>query len=224
MSAMQAKVTASGGTFDVAALTDGDLAKATLLPAAPVNERAWIQYEFPQAQTIRGLTFITSGGGGARGGGVIATELEASDDGSQFRTVVPIPAGARTIAFAPVTARFFRVTILTPPPQQTQNRGGTGGVGVGIGGGQRAQTPAAPAGTQVAEFVLHSARRQPVPGESRVLCGHEHLCHGHAGGSDGRGRAQVGCHRPDRRKCAQTARSTGRLRPGTGWCCASATR
>ena len=73
MSAMQPKVTASGGTFDVAALTDGDLSKPTLLPAAPVNERAWIQYEFPQAATIRGLTFITSGGGGGRGGGATAT-------------------------------------------------------------------------------------------------------------------------------------------------------
>jgi hypothetical protein len=157
MSAMQPKVTASGGAFDVAALTDGDLAKATLLPAAPVNERAWVQYELPQAQTIRGLTFITSGGGGGRGGGVVTTQLEASDNGREFRAVVPVAGGARTIAFAPVTARVFRVSILTPPPQPTQNRGGTGAVGGGQGGGQRAQTPAAPAGTQIAEFVLHAA-------------------------------------------------------------------
>ena len=45
-----------------AALADGDLAKATLLPAAPVGERAWIQFELPQAQTIRGVTFVTAGG------------------------------------------------------------------------------------------------------------------------------------------------------------------
>jgi hypothetical protein len=155
MSAMQPKVASSGGTFDVAALTGGDLSKSTLLPAAPVNERAWIQYELAQAQTVRGLTFITAGGGGggARGGGVVTTQLEASDDGSQFRTVAPIPAGARTIAFAPATARIFRVSILTPPPQQSQNRGGIGGAG----GGQRAQGPAAPAGTQITQFVLHDA-------------------------------------------------------------------
>ncbi len=154
-SAMQPKVTASGGAFDLAALTDGDLVKATLLPAAPAGERAWIQYELPQAQTIRGLTFITSGGGGgARGGGATSTQqLEASDDGREFRIVTPIPMGARTIAFAPVTARFFRISILTPQPQQNQARGGTGGVG----GGQRAQGPAAPAGAQVAEFLLHAA-------------------------------------------------------------------
>ncbi len=154
MSALQPKVTASGGTFDVAALTDGDVVKATLLPAAPVNERAWIQYEFPQAQTVRGVTFITGGGGGggggARGGGTPTTQLEASDDGQQFRAVTPM--AGRTLAFAPVTARYFRISVLTPAPQPAQNRGGAA-----PGGGQRAQTPAAPAGTQIAEFVLHSA-------------------------------------------------------------------
>ena len=160
MSAMQAKVTSSGGTFDVAALTDGDLAKTTLLPAAPVNERAWIQYQLPQAQTIRGVTFITGGGGGrggGRGGGVVTTQLEASDDRIQFREVTPIPAGARTIAFAPVTARFFRVSILTPPPQPAQAPRRHGRLRRRAGAAGAAQAPAAPAGTQIAEFVLHGA-------------------------------------------------------------------
>jgi hypothetical protein len=158
MSAMQPKVAASGGTFDAAALTDGDLATSTLLPAAPVGERAWIQYELPQAVTIRGVSFITAGGGGrGRGGGAAPTQqLEVSDDGRQFRTVTPLPAGARTIGFAPVTARVFRLSILTPPPQQGQARGGIGGFGGGQGGG-RAQAPAAPAGTQIAEFLLHGS-------------------------------------------------------------------
>ena len=161
MSAMQAKVTSSGGTFDVAALTDGDLTKPMLLPAAPVNERAWVEYQLPQAQTIRGVSFITAGGGGGgRGGGATATQqLEASDDGAQFRVVTPMPAGARTLAFAPVTAKYFRVSILTPQPQQTQARAGAGAGGFGGGqpAGGRAQAPAAPAGTQIAEFVLHGA-------------------------------------------------------------------
>jgi hypothetical protein len=152
MAAMQAKVTSSGGTFDVVALSDGDVAKATLLPAAPVNERAWIQYELPRAQTIRGISFVTAGGGGGgmRGGGTVTTQLEASDDGAQFKVVTPITGGARTLAFEPVTARFFRVSVLTPPPQPAGNRGGGG-----MGGG-RAGTPA-PAGTQITEFVLHTA-------------------------------------------------------------------
>jgi len=157
MSDMQPKVTSTGGTLDVAALTDGDLSKPVLLPAAPVGERAWIQYEFPQAQTFRGLTFITAGGAGGRGaGGTSNQQLEASDDGSQFRVVTPIPGGARTIAFSPVTARFFRISILTPQPQQNQGRGGMGAFGGGQAGG-RGQAPAAPPGTPIVEFVLHSA-------------------------------------------------------------------
>ena len=154
MSDVQPKVTSSGGTFDVAALTDGDLSKPVLLPAAPAGERAWIQYEFPQARTFRGLTFITAGGRG--GGGTSTQQLEASDDGGRFRVVTPIPGGARTIAFSPVTARVFRISILTPQPQQNQGRGGVAAFGGGQAGG-RGQAPAAPAGTPIVEFVLHSA-------------------------------------------------------------------
>jgi hypothetical protein len=142
---LQAKVTSSGGTFDLAALTDGDLAKSTLLPAAPVGEKAWIQFEFARPQSVSGLTFVTSGGGGrggGRGGAGSNQELESSDDGQQFRTVTAIPAGARTIAFPAVMARFFRVTIRTQAPPT---------------GGRGPVQPAAPAGTQVAELVLHTA-------------------------------------------------------------------
>jgi hypothetical protein len=156
MTELQPKVSASGGSFDVVALADGDLSKASLLPAAPVGERAWIQYEFAQPQTFRGLTFVTAGGAGGRGGGAGNQQLEASEDGRQFRTVAVIPGGARTIAFAPVAARFFRVTILTPQPQQNPGAG-LGGFGGGGGQGGRGQAPAGPVGTQIAEFVLHSS-------------------------------------------------------------------
>jgi alpha-L-rhamnosidase/Glycosyl hydrolases family 2, sugar binding domain len=169
MSEMQAKVSSSGGVFGVAALTDGDVANGTLLPAAPVGQRAWIQYEFPQAQTFGGLTFITAGGGGGRGGfpggrggGPSIQQLEASDDGTQFHVVAPIGAG-RTITFPATTARFFRISILTPEPgAQQPGRGGSPPAGAPAGGGGQGgrgqgQGPAAPAGTQIAEFVLHSA-------------------------------------------------------------------
>jgi hypothetical protein len=130
MSELQPRVTSSGGSFDMAALADGDLSKSTLLPAAaPAGERSWIQYEFPQPQTFRGVTFIRTGGN---------AELEAGDDGQEFHAVAPIPPGARTVAFPPVTERFFRVTVLA-----AQNQGG------------RAQT--APAGALISEFVLHGS-------------------------------------------------------------------
>jgi hypothetical protein len=173
-----AKVTSSGGTFNPAALTDGDLAKTTLLPAVPPGEKAWIQYELPTPQTFGGLTLITGGGGGGRGfggrgGGASGMELVSSDDGQSFQSVVMIPGGARTVAFPPVTARFFRITVGGQQPQQGRGGGGGGfpGAGGGFPGGGggfpgggfpppqggRAGQFAAPTGTEIAEFVLHSA-------------------------------------------------------------------
>jgi hypothetical protein len=64
VSELQPKVTSSGGQFDLAALTDGDLAKATALPMAAVGERAWIQFEFAKPQTIHALTLALQGAGG----------------------------------------------------------------------------------------------------------------------------------------------------------------
>ncbi len=151
-----AKITGSGGTFDVADLSDGDLVKTALLPAAPVNEKAWIQVEFATPQAVQGLTFVTGGGGfrmfGMRAGGSSGQDLEASDDGKQYRKVMEIPTGARTIAFPALTAKYFRITILTQPAPQM--RGGMGGFGPPAGA---ARQPQPPAGTQIAELVLHTA-------------------------------------------------------------------
>jgi len=161
MAELQPKVTSSGGSFTLAALTDGDFAQATLLPAAAVGQKAWIQFEFARPQTVAGLTMGTGGGGrgfGRGGGGNSGQALEASDDGQQFRVVASIPMGARSIAFAPVSARFFRLTILAQAPGAGRGAGGFGGgAGAPAGGGGRAGAPAGPAGTQIAELVLHTS-------------------------------------------------------------------
>jgi hypothetical protein len=140
MAELQPKVTSSGGQFDLATLTDGDLVRATLLPAAPVDQKAWVQFEFAAPQTVRALTLVTAAGGrgGRGGGGASGQELESSADGQQFKSVAAIPTGARTIAFPAVTAKFFRVSFLTQQPPAT---------------------PAAPAGAQIAELVLHTGQR-----------------------------------------------------------------
>jgi (4-O-methyl)-D-glucuronate---lignin esterase len=141
---LQAKVTSSGGALDPSTLTDGDVAETIFLPAAPVNEKAWIQFEFPRPQTVHGLTIFTTRAG-RRGPEAGNPELEASDDGQTFRTVATVPAGARTVAFPALAAKFFRVSVLTPPPQ------------TGTRGGPPPAQPAAPAGTPVAEIVLHTS-------------------------------------------------------------------
>jgi hypothetical protein len=137
-----AEVTSSGGAFDPASLTDGDLAKAELLPAAAAGGKAWIQFAFPRPRTVRGLTLVIQGGDRREDYG--APELEASDDGRDFRSVLKLPTDAGTIAFAPVTAKYFRLNIPTIAPQ--------------AGATQSPQVaPGAPAGVRVAELVLHTA-------------------------------------------------------------------
>jgi hypothetical protein len=131
MTELQAKVTSSAGSFDVAALTGGDLSKTTLLPAAPAGEKAWIQYEFPRPQTFRGVTFIDAATIGIR---LAHKQLEVSDDGMQFRVVAELPYSVLTVAFPAVTARYFRVTVRYPPPSSNVIRF---------------------AGPQIAQFLLH---------------------------------------------------------------------
>ena len=118
------KITTSGGSIDAALLADGDLVKTVTIPSAPMGEKAWIQYEFDQPQAIRALTLVA---GGKKNpfeafmppGGESGRALEASDDGQNFRLIADLPKGGateRTISFAPVTAKFFRVTFKTLPP------------------------------------------------------------------------------------------------------------
>ncbi|MGQ9635302.1 MAG: glycosyl hydrolase [Bryobacteraceae bacterium] len=155
MAELRPKVTSSGGSFALSALTDGDLVQSTLLPAAPVGEKAWIQFEFDAPQTFRGLTLVTGGGAG-RGGAVTGPELEVSNDGASFRTVAVVASGARTISFPPATGRFFRVSFRTPEPAPARAGSGFGGVAPPAGAGRGTQQ-AGPTGAQIAELVLHSS-------------------------------------------------------------------
>ncbi|HVX66060.1 MAG TPA: glycosyl hydrolase, partial [Bryobacteraceae bacterium] len=116
------KVTSSAGRFDLAQLTDGDLAQASILPAAPAGQMAWIRFEFAAPQMLRAFTLATlaevnpwlpdSTESGQR--------FEASDDGVTFRLVAKVPGKAgsiHTVSFAPTSARFFRVSF---PPAAEQ--------------------------------------------------------------------------------------------------------
>ncbi|MBS1857434.1 MAG: discoidin domain-containing protein [Acidobacteria bacterium] len=158
---LQPKLSSSGGDFTLATLTDGDYAKTTLLPAAAVGQKAWLQFEFPAPQTIYGMSLYSGSSGRGFGfGGPSNQHLEVSDNGQDFREVAEFPSGARTISFAPVTARFFRFTVLAQPP--TAARGGFAGSGQGGrqgGRGPGAGAPAGPAGTPIAEFELYTSPR-----------------------------------------------------------------
>ncbi len=92
---LQAKITASGGSPDFAMLTDGDLEKTTKLPIGEPGHDPWIQYEFPQPQTIRAVTYRDQGSRVYSNAwsaviGVPEKVLEASDDGQNFREVTKL--------------------------------------------------------------------------------------------------------------------------------------
>lgn len=157
MGELKPRVTSSGGTFNLDMLTDGDLVASSFLPSAPPGEKSWIQFAFDRPQTIQSLSMVGGGNPGRFGfGRSVATRmLESSDDGRNFTEVVEIETGGvdqNTLSFAPVTARYFRVSIKTPEPRTGPDP--LGGLFGDLFSGDRG-----PAGTQVAEVVLHTLPR-----------------------------------------------------------------
>ncbi|CAA9477574.1 MAG: GH106 [uncultured Segetibacter sp.] len=147
-------VTSSGGNFKLAQLTDGDLGVTTLLPSDTAKGYAWIQFAFAQPQTVKAITMV---GGGNKGPFGLFGEfkdtrsLEISDDGDHFKWVCYIPAGnvlQQTVSIPAATSKLFRITIKNPPAPFS--------FGAIMGGGP---PPKAPAGTGIAEIVLHTASR-----------------------------------------------------------------
>ena len=116
LSELNPKITSSGGNFNLRQLSDGDLVAGNAVQADSGKEWAWIQFEFPAAQIIKAVTVV---GGGIRwvwGVGAPSEDrmIEASDDGISFRRIAFIHAGGvpqHTVAFEPVSARFFRVSV-----------------------------------------------------------------------------------------------------------------
>ena len=150
-------ITTSGGSIVSAMLTDGDLSRTVALPRAKVGESTWIRYEFAQPQTIRAITIVMGRKGNyedvsERRGPDSGITLEASEDGAAFRPIATMPkigAEEHTVSFAPVTARFFRVSFKTypaPPPSAFHVD-------------DEAAMPKAPSEIHIAELVLHTDAR-----------------------------------------------------------------
>lgn len=153
----QPKITASGEGLDAALLSDGDLERTTQVPIPEAGSESWIQFEYPAPQTISAVTFVTKDPNMIEQlvAKISAPEktLQASDDGRSFRDVVGLSGGMapeHTISFAPVTAKYFRVTFKrTPPPPIPAWAEGIDPAAFGM----RASAP--PTSYFVAELVLH---------------------------------------------------------------------
>lgn len=151
------KITSSGGRFTLEMLSDGDLVTTSLLPPVPAGENAWIGFEFSQPQTIHSISMVGGGDPGMFGFGrsqEIRT-LEKSNDGRVYEQVTEIPAGGidqSTLTFPPVTAKYFRVSITSPPPQEVPEM-----LSDLFGG--LARMSQEPTGIEIAEIVLHTVPR-----------------------------------------------------------------
>ena len=158
---LRPKVTSSGGSPAIAMLSDGDLVKTTKLPIPKsAGDKAWIQWEFAEPQTIRAVTIVVPElGQFAAIAGLSDPEkaVEVSDDGQNFREIAKLVHGGapeHTIAFAPVKAKYFRVTFKrTPPPPIPAWAAGIDFASMGI------KIPPPPTDYDIAELVLHTGGR-----------------------------------------------------------------
>jgi len=159
--AAPAKITSSGDGLIAAMLSDGDLTNTTNVPVPEPESQSWIQFECPSPQTIRSVTYVTKDPGRLEAAitGIAAPEkmIEASDDGLNFRKVTALGGGEapeQTVSFAPVTAKYFRITFKrTPRPPMP---GWAVGIDPSFFG---LSATAKPAFYKVAELVLHPTPR-----------------------------------------------------------------
>jgi hypothetical protein len=153
--AIPAQRIANSGKIDGPMLADGHYGPALTLSAE--QGKAWVAYAYDRPQTIRS---VTVGLPGARGFGTpappIAT-LEASEDGVLYRPIAALPPSTspvRSASFAPVTARWFRLS-LTPDPKPSFMDKLTYAPGA-----LRPPFPSGPAASYaLSEFALHAEAR-----------------------------------------------------------------
>ena len=120
MQELGATVTSSGGDFTVEQLTNGDINDGPELALNKEGTHAWIQYNFPQAVTIRSFTLV----GGQEQGQFDADRtydhtLLCSQDGETWTEVIRVPSSNLaqiTVDIPETTAKHFRLTVINPQP------------------------------------------------------------------------------------------------------------
>jgi hypothetical protein len=121
-SALNPRVTSSGGEANVPALSDGDVNSTALdLPPAAPGADSWIEFDYGHPQLIQAVTLACPDDIISvfdHESDAVPPRLEASDDGTHFRQVTDIPFSSlvqRTVSFDAVTARYFRVVYPAQP-------------------------------------------------------------------------------------------------------------
>ncbi len=120
MASLGATVTSSGGDFTVEQLTNGDINDGNELAINNTGTHSWIQYNFPEAVTVRALTLV---GGQVQGqfdhSRTYDNSLLCSQDGQSWKEVVRIPSSnipQLTMDIPETTAKYFRLMVVNPVP------------------------------------------------------------------------------------------------------------
>ena len=118
MRALHPTVTSSSGPLDPARLWDGDLAQAVPLRCDKAAT-SWIRVSFSKPQTIRALTTLVRRPApespfDVATGGAVWLEAEGAQGFAKITDVPRDGALEQTVAFAPVTARVFRLMLARP--------------------------------------------------------------------------------------------------------------
>jgi hypothetical protein len=147
------KVSSSGGEFNLSLLADGSIAKSSFLPPMEIGEDMWIQYSFAQPQTFHAFSIAGAINGPLAefNGGPENRRLKVSDDGVNFRTIATVSGSTvpfNTVAIPPTTAKYWRITFETLPPEPN--------VFAAMAG---MPSPDKPDGVEVAEFQLYTTSR-----------------------------------------------------------------
>jgi hypothetical protein len=124
MADLHPRVTTSGGDIDAAALVDGVLSKTVALPIPPDGKPAWIQYEFPQPFRAQAFSIAMAAGRGFFGATPPNGQVQASQDGTNWVTLVNLPGPEplfggfpiRTYSHPTTTTRWYRVVFERPAP------------------------------------------------------------------------------------------------------------
>lgn len=112
-----AAIMSSSGPLDISQLTDGRVAEALTVTGEAGAKAAWVTLSYPRAITVRGVSLGLSGRAASESDN--KPVIEISDDGRNWRlgTTLTGPADAplKSYAFAPLTAKHFRI-MLPPEP------------------------------------------------------------------------------------------------------------
>jgi hypothetical protein len=146
-------ITKSGGEFDHQLLLDGSIGAAGFLPPMEIGEDVWVQYAFEQPQTFRAFSISGAMNGPLAefNGGPENRRLKVSDDGVNFRAIATVSGSTvpfNTVAIPPTTAKYWRITYETLPPQPN--------IFAAMAG---MPTESKPDGVNVSEFQLYTTSR-----------------------------------------------------------------